>query len=48
MSDETAVGWIREVVLDGPDPWALARFWADLAQARADLPTPGTGRPSSR
>ena len=25
---ESAIGWIREVVLDGPDPWALARFWA--------------------
>jgi hypothetical protein len=27
---EPPIGWIREVVLDGPDPWALARFWADL------------------
>ena len=27
---ESAIGWIREVVLDGPDPWALARFWAGL------------------
>src|SRR5207247_9706903 len=27
---EPAIGWIREVVLDGPDPWALARFWAGL------------------
>jgi hypothetical protein len=25
-----AIGWIREVVLDSPDPWALARFWASL------------------
>jgi hypothetical protein len=24
------VGWIREVVLDCPDPWALARFWSGL------------------
>jgi hypothetical protein len=24
---EAAIGWIREVVLDSPDPWALARFW---------------------
>ena len=30
MSDEAAIGWIREVVLDCPDPWALARFWAGL------------------
>src|SRR5580700_7123454 len=28
MSDEAAIGWIREVVLDCADPWALARFWA--------------------
>jgi len=25
-----AIGWIREIVLDSPDPWALARFWAGL------------------
>ena len=30
MSDEAAVGWIREVVLDSTDPWMLARFWAGL------------------
>jgi hypothetical protein len=24
------IGLIREVVLDCPDPWALARFWAGL------------------
>ncbi len=24
------VGWIREIVLDCPDPWDLARFWAGL------------------
>ena len=30
MSGEKAIGWIREVVLDCPDPWALARFWASL------------------
>src|SRR5580700_10797313 len=30
MSDEAAIGWIREVVLDCPEPWALARFWAGL------------------
>jgi len=28
MSGEAAIGWIREVVLDCPDPWALGRFWA--------------------
>ena len=27
---EPAIGWISEVVLDGPDPWVLARFWAGL------------------
>lgn len=25
-----SIGWIREIVLDAPDPWALARFWAGL------------------
>jgi hypothetical protein len=25
-----AVGWIREIVLDTPDPWALSRFWSRL------------------
>ena len=25
-----AIGWIREVVMDCPEPWALARFWAGL------------------
>lgn len=33
MADESAsdpIGWIREVVLDTADPWALAAFWADL------------------
>ena len=32
MSDEgdAAIGWIREIVLDSADPWALARFWAGL------------------
>jgi len=30
MSGEAAIGWIREVVLDCRDPWALARFWAGL------------------
>lgn len=30
MSEEAAIGWIREVVLDCPEPWALARFWAGL------------------
>ncbi len=24
------VGWIREIVLDTPDPWELGRFWAGL------------------
>ena len=30
MSGDTAIGWIREIVLDGPDAWALARFWVGL------------------
>ena len=31
MSDETqTVGWIREVVLNTPDPLALASFWSRL------------------
>ena len=24
------IGWIREVVMDCAEPWALARFWAGL------------------
>jgi len=24
------IGWIREIVLDRPDPWDLAGFWAGL------------------
>jgi hypothetical protein len=24
------IGWIREIVLDCPDPWRLAQFWAGL------------------
>ena len=24
------IGWIREIVLDGADPWGLAHFWAGL------------------
>jgi hypothetical protein len=24
------IGWIREIVLDTPDPWGLAGFWARL------------------
>ena len=30
---EPAIGWISEVVLDGPDPWVLARFWAGATPA---------------
>ncbi len=26
----TPIGWVREVVLDSPDPERLARFWAGL------------------
>lgn len=28
--ESTVIGWIREVVLDTPDPWALAAFWSGL------------------
>jgi hypothetical protein len=30
VSDAAPVGWIREIVLDCAEPWALARFWAGL------------------
>jgi hypothetical protein len=32
MGDDEAgvIGWIREIVLNTPDPWGLARFWAGL------------------
>jgi hypothetical protein len=30
LSEDAAIGWIREIVLDCPDPWALARFWSGL------------------
>jgi hypothetical protein len=32
VGDDTGgvIGWIREIVLDGPDPWRLAGFWAGL------------------
>jgi catechol 2,3-dioxygenase-like lactoylglutathione lyase family enzyme len=28
--DSRIIGWIREIVLNTPDPWALAQFWAGL------------------
>jgi len=28
------VGWVREIVLDCPDPWDLAWFWAGLLGGR--------------
>jgi hypothetical protein len=32
MGDDSddVIGWIREIVLDTPDPWSLANFWAQL------------------
>jgi Glyoxalase-like domain len=30
MSRDGVIGWIREVVMDCAEPWALARFWAGL------------------
>jgi hypothetical protein len=32
VSDDggSTIGWIREIVLDSPDPLGLARFWAGL------------------
>jgi hypothetical protein len=29
-SGHRPIGWIREIVLDCADPWALAEFWARL------------------
>jgi len=28
--DDSVIGWVREIVLDSPDPWRLAAFWAGL------------------
>jgi hypothetical protein len=28
--DRAAIGWIREIVLNTPQPWRLAAFWAGL------------------
>jgi Glyoxalase-like domain len=41
MNDETPIGWIREIVLDCPDPHALARFWAGLLGGTATEWYPG-------
>jgi len=30
VSNDAVIGWIREIVLDCAEPWALARFWAGL------------------
>ncbi len=30
VSAVNTIGWIREIVLDSPDPWRLARYWAGL------------------
>jgi hypothetical protein len=30
VSSDGVIGWIREVVMDCAEPWALARFWAGL------------------
>jgi hypothetical protein len=30
VSENGVLGWIREIVLDCADPWALARFWSGL------------------
>jgi hypothetical protein len=27
---DNPIGWIREIVLNSPDPWRLAAFWAGL------------------
>jgi hypothetical protein len=27
---DSAIGWIREIVMDTSDPWRLARFWDGL------------------
>lgn len=30
VSENAAIGWIREIVMNCTEPWALARFWAEL------------------
>ncbi|MDV6012323.1 VOC family protein [Haloechinothrix sp. LS1_15] len=30
MDGSAPIGLIREIVLDTPDPWSLARFWSGL------------------
>jgi Glyoxalase-like domain len=30
VSENAPIGWIREIVMNCADPWALARFWAGL------------------
>jgi Glyoxalase-like domain len=35
------IGWIREIVLDTPDPWSLANFWARLLGGRPTQWYPG-------
>lgn len=30
QAEATVIGWIREVVLNTADPWALAAFWSGL------------------
>jgi hypothetical protein len=32
--DSGVIGWIREIVLNTPDPWSLACFWAGLLGGR--------------
>jgi hypothetical protein len=45
---EPAIGWISEVVLDGSDPWVLARFWAGLLGGTPVEWYPGSSRPAPR
>jgi len=40
-ADGEPIGRIREIVLDCPDPWRLAQFWAGLVGGRPEQWYPG-------
>jgi hypothetical protein len=41
VSTDAGLGWIREIVLNAPDPWALAGFWAGLLGGAPEQWYPG-------